>query len=48
MRSKIILDTHRDVMTGHKIKTKERNKSSDWWPGLDTEIDIHIISCEKC
>ena len=37
-------------MTGHesKNKTKERIISSYWWPGMDTEIDMHIKSCDKC
>ena len=50
LRSKIIADTHGDVMTGHesKNKTKERIISSYWWPGMDTEIDMHIKSCDKC
>jgi hypothetical protein len=49
MRYKIILDMHSDVMIGHenKNKTKERLISSYWWPGMDTEIDIHIKSCDK-
>jgi hypothetical protein len=44
MRSKIISDTHGDIMTGHEStnKTKETIISSYWWPGMDTETDIHI------
>jgi hypothetical protein len=29
-------------------KTKERIISSYEWPGMDTEIKIHIKSCNKC
>ena len=49
LRTKIISDTHGDVMTGHesKHKTKERIISSYWWPGIDTEIEIHIKNCEN-
>jgi hypothetical protein len=37
-------------MTGHESnnKTTERKISSYWWPGMDTEINIHIKSCDKC
>jgi hypothetical protein len=51
LRQKIIIsDSHGDIMTGHenKNKTKERIMSSYWRPGIDTEIDIHIKSCDKC
>jgi hypothetical protein len=50
LRPKIISDTHADIMTGHKSKnqTKKRIFSSYRWPGIDTEIDIHIKSCDKC
>jgi hypothetical protein len=50
MSSKSISDMRGDLMTGHKRKdkTKERIMSSYWWPGIDTEIDIHIKSCDKC
>ncbi len=30
------------------MKTKPKPKPSYWWPGMDTEIDIHIKSCDKC
>jgi hypothetical protein len=50
LRQKIISDTHGDSMTGHesKNKIKETIISSQWWPGLDTEIEIQIKSCDKC
>jgi hypothetical protein len=37
-------------MTGHesKNKAKERIISSYWWPGMDTELEILIKSCDKC
>jgi hypothetical protein len=50
LSSKLITETHGDVVTGHesKSKKKERIFSSNWWPGMDTEIDIYIKSCDKC
>jgi hypothetical protein len=50
LRQKVITDTHGDIIIGHEStnKTKEKIISSYWWPGMDTEIDIHIKSCEKC
>jgi hypothetical protein len=37
-------------MTGYESKnlTRERIISWYWWPGMDTEIEIHIKSFEKC
>jgi hypothetical protein len=45
-----VKDTHRDAMTVHerKNKTNERKISLYWWPGLDSEIEIHINSCDIC
>jgi hypothetical protein len=50
MRSKIILDMHRDEMNGHESKNKsnERIMSFYWWPEMDTKIDIHIKTCDRC
>jgi hypothetical protein len=50
LRSKIIINTLGDVMTGHesKNKTKECIISCFWWPGMDTELEKYIKRCDKC
>jgi hypothetical protein len=50
LRQKVISDTHGDIVTGHEStnKTKERIISSYWWKNMDTEISLHIKSCDKC
>jgi hypothetical protein len=42
--------THFHIITGHesKNKTKVRAMSSYWWPGMDSEIVIHVKSYDKC
>jgi hypothetical protein len=50
LRQKINVATHGDIMTGHESKKKIKKIiiSSYWWPGMDTEMDIHMKSCDKC
>ena len=50
MASKLIQDVHGSIMYGHEgqFKTKERMIHSYWRPGMDTDINNQLSSCEKC
>lgn len=50
LRQNIIRSTHNRRMATHsgKIRTRERIQETNWWEGMNQDIDLHINTCDEC
>jgi len=46
----ILKDAHGHLLTGHDglFKTKERIMQCYFWPGMDKDINDHLLQCHQC
>jgi hypothetical protein len=49
LREQTFKEMKGDIMIGHQSTSKTKEiLASYWWPGMNSQIDQHVQTCDKC